>query len=284
MKFLLLIPVIVASLHAQRPSNVTDKQRVERTFKRTADTPYKKVIVDNIAGDITVEGYEGDEIRLVVEQRYEAESDEKLKEAREEIILDVEEKHDRLILYVDSPWRDTWGRGHNRWDYYGFDAQFDFELKVPRKTELYLKTVNDGDIAVRGQVEGDFDFRNVNGGIEVNNISGSGKMHTVNGPVKATFAAVPQSECSFNTVNGKIELEFPPNLNADLRLKTFNGNVYTDFDVEGLSRRILPVEIRRGRKVYHKDASFGVRIGSGGSTLFFETLNGNIYILKSTSH
>ncbi|HLF20753.1 MAG TPA: hypothetical protein VI704_08170 [Bacteroidota bacterium] len=281
MKPLLLISLLVAALDVQPPPKVFDKHRVQRSFRRTTETPYKKIILDNIAGGIAVEGYEGDEIRLVVEQRYEAESEEKLKEAKQEITLEIEEKKDRLILCVDAPWRDKWGHRHDGWDYYGYDAQFEFELKVPRKMDLFLKTVNEGNIAVRN-IEGDFDFRNVNGGIEVKDVAGSGRMHTVNGPVNAVFTKVPKEDCTFKTVNGKIELEFPDDLRADLRFKTFNGNVYTDFDVESLSRRIMPIETRRGRKVYHKDASFGVRIGSGGSLYAFETLNGNIYILKRT--
>jgi len=280
MKPLLMILLVVGAF--DRKPKVADEQRVERTFRRTAETPFSKIILDNIEGGISVEGFEGDEIRLVVRQRYEAESDEKLKEAKEEITLDIEERKDRLILSMDAPWRRKWGRWRDGWDYYGYNAEFEFELKVPKKIGLYLRTVNEGDIIVKN-IDGEFDLRNVNGGIEVNGIAGSGKMHTVNGPVKTTFAAVPQGDCSFKTVNGKIELQFPDDLAADLRFKTFNGNVYTDFDVEGLSRQILRPMTRHGRKVYHKDASFGVRIGSGGPTYSFETLNGNIYILKQTS-
>ncbi|MBI4429038.1 MAG: hypothetical protein HY562_07950 [Ignavibacteriales bacterium] len=261
---------------------VFDEQRLERTFQRTAETPYRKIILDNIAGGIVVEGYEGDKIHLIVQQRYEAESDEKLLEAKEEVTLQIEERKDRLILSVHAPWREKWGRRNNGWGFYGYDAEFDFELKVPKKINLYLKTVNEGDITVKN-TEGDFDLRNVNGGIEAKGITGSGRMHTVNGPVKTIFTSVPEGDCSFKTVNGKIELQFPDELAADLRFKTFNGSVYTDFDVEALSRQILPLENRRGRKVYYKDASFGVRVGVGGPTYFFETLNGNIYVLKRTS-
>jgi len=262
---------------------VRDKQRVERNFAITPQTPYKKIVLDNIAGNITVKGYDGNEIRLVVEEEFMAESDDKLKEARKEVVLEIEEKHDRIILFVDAPWRDKWGHHSRGWDYYGFEARFDFELQVPRSMQLLLKTVNNGDIVVNN-IEGDFDFQNVNGSIEVTDIAGSGRMHTVNGPVRSRFTRVPESDCSFYTVNGKIELEFPDGLSADVRFKTFNGSVYTDFEVEGLPRLIKSPEVRKGRKVYHKDASFGVRIGKGGATYVCETLNGNIHILKRNSH
>ena len=205
-----------------------------------------------------------------------------MKEAKQEVVLEIEEKHDRIILYVDAPWREKWGQRHRGWDYYGFEARFDFELRVPRNMQLLLKTVNNGDIIV-SNIEGDFDFQNVNGSIEVSDIAGSGRMHTVNGPVTAKFTKIPENDCSFHTVNGKIELEFPDGLSADVRLKTFNGSVYTDFEVESLPRLIKSPEVRKGRKVYHKDSSFGVRIGKGGATYACETLNGNIHILKRNS-
>lgn len=274
--------IFVVALSVGTSGKVRDRQRVERKFTVTEQTPYKKIVLDNISGNISVEGYDGNEVRLIVNQEFEAESDEKLADAKREVILEVEEKRDRSILYVDAPWRDRWGRRHQGWDYYGFEATFDFEIKVPRTMQLFLKTVNHGDIHVSG-VDGDFDFQNVNGSIEVRNIAGAGRMHTVNGPVKATFKKIPQTDCSFRTVNGKIELEFPQNLSADLRFKTFNGEVYTDFEVESLPRVLRAPEVRKGRKVYHKDSSFGVRIGSGGATYLCETLNGSIHILKTTS-
>ncbi|MBI3004932.1 MAG: DUF4097 family beta strand repeat protein [Ignavibacteriales bacterium] len=282
MKPLLLLSLMMLSADVQRPSKVSHEERFERTFRKTAETPYEKVVIDNLAGGISVEGYEGDEILLVVRQRYEAESQVKLKEAREEIRLEIEERKDRLIMYVDAPWRERWGKRHGEWNYYGYEAEFEFELKVPKKTALYLRTVQEGDILMKN-THGDFDIRNVNGGIEAKDVSGSGRMYTVNGPVKSSFTKIPPEDCSFKTVNGKIELEFPGELAAELRFQTFNGDVFTDFEVESASRRILPIESRRGRKVYYKDASFGVRVRKGGPTLFFETRNGNIYILKRAS-
>jgi len=278
--FTLIVLLVFIRAEAQR-LKVTEKQRIERTFPMSSEKRFSRIMVDNIAGDIHADGYDGNEIRLVVEQNYRAESEERLKEAKQEIVLQVEEQGERLVLYVETPWRDQWGGRSRDRDFYGYDARFDFQLKVPTKMMLYLKTVNEGEIDVKN-VEGDFDFRNVNGGIRVNGIAGSGRMHTVNGPVEATFVKSPPSDCSFETVNGRIELEFPDDLAADLRFKTFNGEVYTDFDVEGLSRQIKPAENRKGRKVYSKDTWFGVRAGKGGPTYKFETLNGSIHILKNT--
>ena len=59
---------------------------------------------------------------------------------------------------------------------------YDFEIKVPAATFLRLGTVNGGDIRVENTT-GDFDVGNVNGGIEMREVAGSGLVHTVNGKI-----------------------------------------------------------------------------------------------------
>ena len=73
---------------------------------------------------------------------------------------------------------------------------------------------------------------------------------------------------------------FQPTLAADLRLKTFNGGMYTDFDTTTLPALTPVTERKAGKFVYKADRAAGVRVGSGGPELRFETLNGDIRILQ----
>jgi len=66
-----------------------------------------------------------------------------------------------------------------------------------------ISTVNGGDLTAEGI--GRFDIRNVNGGIRMTGITGSGSVHTVNGPVTVHFARNPTEQCDFKTVNGGID-------------------------------------------------------------------------------
>jgi hypothetical protein len=156
---------------------------------------------------------------------------------------------------------------------------FDFEIKVPVATILRLGTVNNGDVRVENTT-GDFDISNVNRGIDMTEVSGSGRVHTVNGPIKVLFARNPSSACSFGTVNGSIETSFRGNLNADVRVKTFNGQAFTDYDVTALPRMVAAGERRDGKFVYHSDDFNGMRIGNGGPELKYDTLNGSIRIIN----
>ena len=275
----MVLALLFATASVSIAHDFEDKQEIKKTLRFQGSGEMRSILVDNIRGSIDVRGYDGDSVELVVHRTNYADSQDKLAEAREKVVLDIKEEKDRVLLYVDAPWRTTDGVNYRGWHYYGYDVECDFELRVPMKTNLYVKTINDGEITVR-DINGEFEAQNVNGGIEMENIAGSGKACTVNGPVKAVFSKNPEKDCKFKTVNGKVDVEFPNGLSADLNLKTFNGSVYTDFDVVGLPRKAAGFESHGRRKVYMSDRSFSVRVGKGGPELSFDTLNGNVHILK----
>jgi hypothetical protein len=273
MKTLLILMAAVALAYGDQEA----KETIRQTLPAAA-----RLEVDNVQGYIHVSGYNGSEIQVVAEKTIEAESAERLEAAKQEVKLDVSRSGDALILFVDGPFRchcedNRWGtrdHGHR-----GYRVTFDFEIKVPVATILRLGTVNHGDIHVENTT-GDFDISNVNRGIEMTEVSGSGKVHTVNGPIHVLFAKNPSGACSFGTVNGGIETEFRGSLNADVRVKTFNGQAFTDYDVTALPRMVSAGERRDGKFVYHSDDFNGMRIGSGGPELKYDTLNGSIRIIN----
>jgi hypothetical protein len=256
-------------------------QQAKETIRQTLPAA-SRLEVDNVQGYIHVSGYNGSEIQVVAEKTIDAESSERLEAAKQEVKLDVSRSGDSVILFVDGPFRchcedNRWGtrdHGHR-----GYRVTFDFEIKVPVATILRLGTVNNGDVRVENTT-GDFDISNVNRGIDMTEVSGSGRVHTVNGPIKVLFARNPSSACSFGTVNGSIETSFRGNLNADVRVKTFNGQAFTDYDVTALPRMVAAGERRDGRFVYHSDDFNGMRIGNGGPELKYDTLNGSIRIIN----
>jgi hypothetical protein len=108
-------------------------------------------------------------------------------------------------------------------------------------------------------------------------VAGSGRAHTVNGPVSVTFTANPKQPSSFKTVNGNVDVWFLDGLAADFAMKTFNGGLFTDFDSQPLAATVPPAgERRNGKFVYRMNEFTRVRVGSGGPEIAFETLNGNV--------
>jgi uncharacterized protein (UPF0335 family) len=260
---------------------VEKKEDIQKTYYFQDAAKPGKVAVDNIFGSIKAEGYDGKAVQLKIRKTIKARNEEKALKAQKEVELKVTEESNTIDIYVDGPFRCQYEnrRGVN-WKDPGYEVHYDFEIKVPRRTDLCLKTVNDGDISVRG-VEGGFEIHNVNGRIEMLEIAGSGDAHTVNGKVEATFIRKPDAACSFETVNGELKVSFPDNLAADFRLKTFNGEIYTDFPVTSLPLRASTQERNGTKFVYKSDLFFGVRVAKGGPEILMETLNGDIYITKN---
>ncbi len=281
MKWILVALTAVISLgFGDERSAFSDKEDIVKSIAFPAGGSVREVVVDNISGSISVVGYGGDDVRLVAHRTSFGDSEQKLQESKKKITLDITQEPGRIVLYVNTPWRCQDGSGyHGGSEDYGFDAEFNFELKVPSKTDCTLKTVNGGAITVE-DVNGDFIVRNVNGGIAMSGISGAGTAKTVNGNVSVEFAENPHAGCGFATVNGTIDIRLRQDLSADLRFKTFNGEVFSDFDLAGLPHQ-APVSKRSGKRtVYRSDDYSLVRAGAGGPRLEFETLNGDIRILK----
>jgi hypothetical protein len=259
---------------------LSEKEDIRKTLLFPAGGASKRLVVDNISGSIEVAGYDGSDIQLVAHRTSYGTSAERLMESKARISLDIREEPGTVILYVNTPWRCGDGSvSYRSRDDYGFDADFDFEIKVPANTDFSLRTVNKGGISV-SNVTGAFEVENVNGKIGMSGIAGSGLVSTVNGNVDVRFRKNPDARCGFKTVNGSIEIGLPDDLAADLRLKTFNGEVYSDFNVTGLPRQASAPERIGRRTVYRGDEFFSVRAGGGGPEMVFETLNGDIRILR----
>jgi len=273
MKTLLILIAILPAAFADEQA----KETIHQTLPAAA-----RLDVDNIHGYIHVTGYNGSEIQVTAEKTIEAEDKDRLEAAKQDVKLDISRSGDTQTLFVDGPFRchcedRGWGT-RSRGDR-GYEVIYDFDIKVPFATALRVSTVNRGDIRIEN-VSGNFDVSNVNRGIEMAGITGSGRVHTVNGGIKVLFTKNPTEACSFGTVNGSIETTFLPNLNADVRVKTFNGSAYTDYDVTSLPRVVTAGERHDGKFVYRSSDFTGMRIGSGGPEFKFDTLNGSIRIMN----
>ncbi|MGH9662209.1 MAG: hypothetical protein ACRD96_26910 [Bryobacteraceae bacterium] len=249
-----------------------EKQEIRRSFASA-----RRIEVDNVSGGIRVAGHDSSTVELVATQTIQADTADDLARARQEVKLDISEPEGVVRLYVDGPFRcDCGGSRRGR---RGYSVRYDFELRAPRGAFYALSTVNQGDIRVEG-LDGDYDVENINGGIEMVEVGGSGRVHGLNRPVKVLFKKNPRSNSSFGSLNGEIELVFLPGLSADFRIKTFNGKIYTDFPMTALAP-LAPVAARRdGKFVFRTDRHSGVRVGQGGPEIKIDGFNGTIRILE----
>ena len=236
------------------------------------------LVVDNVYGSVHVTGYNGSQIEMVAEEKTEARSRTAFEKARRDVRLEIGREGDEVTIFVDGPFRERDDDGLCRHQSLGYTVTYDFEIKVPRRTHLDVRTVNLGDVRVEG-VQGDLRAGNVNGDVMLEHVGGgSVRATTVNGPVRATFDTNPTGDSTFQTVNGNLELWLQPGLSADLRFKTFNGEARTDFEIEPLPFEPVVEKKDGDRRVFKARQWSRVRVARGGPQLSFETLNGNILI------
>lgn len=162
----------------------------------------------------------------------------------------------------------------------GERIEHDFTVKVPRDVRLVVRNVN-GEIQV-ANVSGAYELKTVNGPITLDQAAAGGSLETVNGPMRATYTTAPPADVRCKTVNGKIELFLPASLNADFQIKTMNGKVYTDFPMTSQAARQEGTGAKQGTKwVYRADGNFRGRVGQGGPLFTLSGINGTILIHNS---
>ena len=245
----------------------------------------REVILDNVNGPVEVVGYGGAGVEVEYTRITKAESDAKLDEARREVKMEPRQDGDKLRLLVNGPWRcDCDGERRRSVNYrgyreYGYEVTYEFRLKVPSGTKLDLRTINHGEIAVRDTV-GDFDVRNINGGIRMTEVTGSGRADALNGGVTVVFAQNPKADSTFKSLNGTVDVSFRPGLNAVMMLKTFNGDAYTDFETTPAPLPELETSQHGTKYVLKRERMTAAQVGSGGPVLMFDAFNGNIKIRR----
>jgi hypothetical protein len=261
--------------------DIVKRDTLRREIVFSAPASAKKVIVDNVFGSVNVRGVSGDRVRLTVDKTIRAKSDEALSKAMKEVRLDVTEKENEVRIVVDGPFRGNDGtvRFHgDEWE--GVSFSFDFDVEVPADAKIDINNIGEGDVTVDG-VQGDFKVQNINGGIDMHAVTGSGRAYALNRGLTVSFARNPEGHCYFGSLNGEVKVYFLSPLSADLRFKTFNGEVYSDFPVTYLPGKSLTEKtVRRGKTVYQTDLWTPVRVGDGGPTIELDGFNGDMYVLK----
>jgi hypothetical protein len=154
--------------------------------------------------------------------------------------------------------------------------------RVPRRANLKLSTVNNGEIIVR-DVTGTLELENVNGPVSANNINGSAIIETINRAIDVSFTGVSAKEATaLSSVNGTINLALPATAGAELHIDSSNGRIDSEFelDVKPTKPVIERSEGRGGVSVRVKSVVVAT-VNGGGPVIRIKTLNGNIKIGKT---
>jgi hypothetical protein len=283
----LLIVAFVTTVKVNAQS-YSDRLVKELSFEKTATG--NTLIVGNINGSLHVEGYAGDKILIEVERTIKAKTTERLELGKKEIQLATENLIDTLIVSTSercNKFQFIKDEGKERWAYnwscergdctLPYSYVMNFTIKVPFGINVAVSTINDGDVLIE-KVSGLVKANNINGHIKLTSLKRATEAHTINGNVDLEYEGNPPEASKFYTLNGDINAWFQKGLAANLSFKSFQGELFTNLnELESLPSVIEKEPYKDGVKYKVSNSRF--KASKGGSSLDFETFNGNV-ILK----
>ncbi|WOF16014.1 DUF4097 domain-containing protein [Methanoplanus sp. FWC-SCC4] len=219
--------------------------------------------VDNINGQISINGWEGDTITLNAIKSTLYGEDELKKVEITSIKSDNEITIKTKSLTVIPP-----------------RVSVDMDIKVPNNAVVDFVEISNGEIRISG-TKGDTFASCSNGVVTMKNVNGYVKAHVVNGNINVEETkGIGNLEVSngniiveifdikgdvnIKCINGKITAYIIPSLNADIEMKTMNGII----SVENIAINFTKTEETHMEGV----------LGDGGSKILIENTNGNVNI------
>jgi DUF4097 and DUF4098 domain-containing protein YvlB len=304
MKFLKLITTIVVlcgvlSVSAQRyqkDKKLKDTETIRKEFRFDTNSVDNILVVDNVYGSIDVEGYNGNTIQVEVVKTIQADTQKDLAKGKEEIGIKSAKKGAAIYVYLDSPYSHfdlkTGGFDHREFSFNYrrnykhrskrmYKYRLDFKIKIPKNTSIDVKAVNNGNITVENVHGKLLIVHNINGAIDLKNVSGKTDVNALNKDINITYTKNPTEESWYRSLNGDINIKFKEDLDATISYKTMNGGFYTNFDVEKTTPKIRKATERKSRGTKYKiDSNKHFKIGKGSVHLHFDQLNGDAIIKK----
>jgi hypothetical protein len=237
---------------------------VTETIDRTLPLPSsRQVVVQNLNGDVEVESWDGDHVRLVAVKRAKAAADARARAYLRELHVQIAEEDGKLLIRTRSPGAD--GGLKALITCTGVDGKVDYRLMVPRQALVEAATVN-GNVEV-ARLPSAVRVSSTNGSITVLEVRGEVDASSVNGNIQVDLRqATPRQPMELSTVNGSIVVYLPPEFRGFVDARTTNGSVDSDLP--------LRVEGRRSR------SRLAGSLNGGQTKLVLRTTNGSILLRR----
>jgi hypothetical protein len=203
-------------------------------------------------GGITVEAWDGSDIRVRAIVRGSARTEQRAREIAASVQVDA--GGGRVTATgPETTNREWWSVG--------------YRINVPRRNDLEL-SANNGGITVTG-VTGNLRFDTTNGGVRLTDLAGSVNGATRNGGLTVNLGGDrwEGDGIDVQTSNGGVTLAIPDGYNAQLETRTVNGGFRSDIPltIQG------ELSSRRG---------ISTTLGAGGPTVRVRTTNGGVKIAR----
>lgn len=245
---------LAAVAHADWGRKYTESFRYEGTFLADGS-----VTIENVNGKIVLQTWDRDAYLIEGEKRTKREEDL----ARIEIQEDRAPDHLNVKVKLPKKGGGWFGGGST------IDGSVELVITVPASAHVKaLRTVNGG-LEING-LTGPLRASTVNGGIAAHDLGGDAHISTVNGGVRVDFTHLDAAaNLEFETVNGSIRVGLPADAGARVKGSVVNGHIESD----------LPLTLQGaiGKR------SLNGTIGDGAASLSVSTVNGSIHLSATKS-
>lgn len=301
LKSTIIICLLCCALNVYAQRNQKDKklkstEKITEEYQFDRNSPNNILVVDNIYGSIDVEGYSGNKIQVEVTKIISADTKEDLQKGKDEIGIKSSKKDDAVYVYLDSPYSkfdlETGNFEHHEFNFSSrrsykhrkkrmYKYRLNFKIKVPQNSSIDIKAVNNGNISVDNIHGKLLIVRNINGAIDMKNVSGKTDVNALNKDITINYSENPTEESFYNSLNGDIKIKFKEDLNASISYKTMNGDFYTNFDVQKTTPVLQKTSEKRNKGTKFKiNSNKHFKIGNGNVHLHFNQLNGDAIVKK----
>lgn len=286
----------VSAQRNQKDKKIKKTEKIIKEYEFNRDSSDNILVVDNIYGSIDVEGYNGKTIQVEVTKIISADTQKDLQIGQEEIGIKSAKKDDAIYVYLDSPYSKfdlkTGNFEHHEFNFSSrrsykhrtkrmYKYRLDFKIKVPKNASIDIKAVNNGNITVEDVHGKLLIVHNINGAIDMKNVSGTTDVNALNKDINITYSKNPTEESFYNSLNGDINIKFKEDLDASISYKTMNGGFYTNFDVTKTAPKLKSTKEFKNKKTKYKiDSNRHFKIGNGNVHLHFNQLNGDAIVKK----
>lgn len=214
-----------------------------------------RISLENINGDVTVEGWDREEVSIEAIKRGRSQ------EALDAAVIEIEARED--VIHVETRYPQN-RHGDGRRD----AASVDYTLYVPRGAELDEIELVNGSLTL-ASLAGDVTASLVNGEVRARGLAGDAEISSVNGELEIALDELGDgSTVELSTVNGSLRLDVPGGAGAEVEATTVHGDIRNDFGLD-----------------VDKTGFFGKSlegtVGAGGARVRMSNVNGSIDIRQA---
>jgi DUF4097 and DUF4098 domain-containing protein YvlB len=237
-------------LSLQVAAQINDE--IEKSFTVTSESTFS---LNNINGSVVITSWQENTIKVIANISAETQ------ESYDDVTINMKQQGKNVS--VQTEYKENAYRQNKQ------AARVNYQVWLPEDANLSDIELVNGDLSIEN-ISGEIDAEVVNGSIKATQLSGNSEISAVNGSVNVSYKAQAGDVDSIEieTVNGRIELFIPPSINANVSADTMHGTIKTAFGLTAKKSTFSGYNLRG-------------EIGSGGTKIDLDSINGSIKVLQS---